>query len=299
MAPHRMPAAEVEVSAGLVRRLLASQQPDLAHLPVQVLANGWDNVMFRVGGELAARLPRRDMAARLIAHEQRWLPVLGPRLPLPIPAPVRFGEPGLGYPWPWSIVPFLPGQVASRTPPADLRSAAASLGSFLGALHTPAAPGAPANPFRGVPLADRCAALTQNLEVLAGLVDRGAVMAAWETAVAAPTWDGPPVWLHGDLHPANILVHHGRISGVIDFGDITSGDPAADLAVAWMLLPASCHDAFRGAYRAGGGHAASDGSGWVRARGWALALSIAFLAHSDDNPQIAGIGRRTFSAVLA
>lgn len=293
-----MPAAEVDVSPDLVRRLLATQQPDLAHLPVEVMANGWDNVVCRVGDDLVARLPRREVAAALLVHEQRWLPVLEPRLPLPVPAPVRVGQPGLGYPWPWSIVPFLPGQVASQNPPADLRDAAVSLGRFLAALHTPAAPDAPVNPNRGVPLAERSAAVTQNLSLVGGHVDRRAVMRVWETAVAAPKWDRSPVWVHGDLHPANILVHRGRISGVIDFGDITSGDPAADLSVAWMLLPAGCHDAFQNAYRAAGEYAASDDS-WARARGWALALSLVFLAHSADNPQLAGIGQHTISAVLA
>jgi aminoglycoside phosphotransferase (APT) family kinase protein len=293
-----MPTAEVDISPDLVRRLLAAQQPDLAHRPIMVIANGWDNVLCRVGDELVARLPRREAAARLVVHEQRWLPVLQPRLPLPVPAPVRTGQPGLGYPWPWSIVPFLPGQVASRNPPADLRDAAVSLGRFLGALHTPAAPDAPANAFRGVPLADRSATVTQNLSALGGLVDRSAVMRVWEAAVTTPKWDKRPVWLHGDLHPANILVHRGRISAVIDFGDITSGDPAADLSVAWMLLPAEYHDAFQNAYRAAGEHAADDNS-WTRARGWALALSLVFLAHSADNPQLMEIGHRTISAVLA
>jgi aminoglycoside phosphotransferase (APT) family kinase protein len=210
---------------------------------------------------------------------------------------MRTGQPGLGYPWPWSIVPFLPGQVASQNPPADLRDAAVSLGQFLGALHAPAEPDAPANAFRGVPLADRSATVTQNLSVLGGLVDRSAVMRVWEAAVAAPTWDKCPVRLHGDLHPANILVHRSRISAVIDFGDITSGDPAADLSVAWMLLPAEYHDAFQNAYRAAGAYAADDNS-WARGRGWALALSLAFLAHSADNPQLMEIGRRTIGAVL-
>ncbi|WP_406318580.1 aminoglycoside phosphotransferase family protein [Streptosporangium sp. NBC_01639] len=293
-----MPAAEVDVFPELVRRLLAAQRPDLAHLPVEVMANGWDNVMFRVGDTLVARLPRRAVAARLLVHEQRWLPVLAPRLPLPVPAPVRAGQPGLGYPWPWSIVPFLPGQVAARMPPADLRDAAVSLAGFLGALHTPAAPNAPMNPNRGIPLADRSAAVIQNLGVLGRMVDRRAVMRAWEAAVAVPTWSRSPSWVHGDLHPANILVHRGRISGVIDFGDITSGDPATDLSVAWMLLPTEYHDAFQNAYRTAGEYAPDDHI-WARARGWALALSLAFLAHSADNPLIAEIGHRTFNAVLA
>ena len=119
----------------------------------------------------------------------------------------------------------------------------------------------------------------------------------WHAAVAAPAWDQPPVWLHGDLHPANILVHRGRISGVIDFGDITAGDPAADLSVAWMLLPAGCHGAFRDAYHAAAERPAGDGL-WIRARGWALALSLVFLAHSADQPQLADMGRHTLSAAL-
>ena len=292
-----MPAAEVSVSPDLVRRLLAAQQPDLAHLPIQVMAHGWDNLMYRLGGELAVRLPRRAAAAGLVVHEQRWLPVVAPRLPLPVPAPVRAGRAALGYPWPWSIVPFLPGRLAAREPPADLAGAAASLGRFLGALHVPAPPDAPVNLNRGVPLAERTAVVTENLGIVGGMVDRGAALRAWRAALATPVWGGAPVWLHGDLHPANILVHRGHISGVIDFGDITAGDPAADLSVAWLFLPADCRGAFRGAYRAASGHADSD-STWARARGWALALSLAFLAHSADNPLIAAIGHRTIGAVL-
>jgi aminoglycoside phosphotransferase (APT) family kinase protein len=132
-------------------------------------------------------------------------------------------------------------------------------------LHAPALPDAPANPYRGVPLADRSAAVTQDVAVLGSLVDRGAVIRAWELAITAPPWHGPLVWLDGDLHPANILVHRGRASAVIDFGDITSGDPAADLSVAWMLLPADCHDIFQEAYGAASGHPAADDS-WARAR---------------------------------
>ncbi|SDK78949.1 aminoglycoside phosphotransferase family protein [Nonomuraea jiangxiensis] len=298
MVPHRMPVAEVDVSPELVRRLLTIQHPDLAHLPLEVMANGWDNVMCRIGDTLVARLPRREVATTLLVHEQRWLPVLGPRLPLPVPAPVRMGRPDAGYPWPWSVVPFLPGRTAAHNPPADPEEAAAGLGRFLAALHTPAPPDAPANPHRGIPLADRTATVTANLSVLGDLVDHRAVTRVWEPAVAAPAWPGPPVWLHGDLHPGNILVHHGRISGVIDFGDITSGDPATDLSVAWMLLPAGCHDAFQHAYGTAAGHPPDDHL-WLRARAWALALSLAFLANSADHPLIADIGRRTLNAVLA
>jgi len=292
-----MPAAEVDVTADLVRRLLAGQHPDLAHLPVEFLANGWDNVMFRVGAGLAARLPRRTLGAQILVHEQRWLPLLAPRLPLPIPYPERIGHPAHGYPWPWSIVPYLPGEPAATADRLDLPLAADAVAGFLGALHVPAPADAPPNPFRGVPLAQRAENFGKNLDTLAGQVDRAAVLGVWEDALAAPVFAGPPLWLHGDLHPANILVRDGRVTGIIDFGDITAGDPAADLSVAWMLLPASLSGAFRDAYQAAAA-AAAEGALWRRARGWALNLALAFLAHSADNPLIHGIGDRTLRAVL-
>jgi aminoglycoside phosphotransferase (APT) family kinase protein len=303
-----MPAAEVEVTADLVRRLLAGQHPDLAGLPVEPLANGWDNTLFRLGDALVARLPRRALGASILVNEQRWLPSLAPRLPLPVPVPVRTGVPGEGYPWPWSVVPFLPGTPASDGPPFDPRRAAADLGGFFGALHVPAPPDAPANPYRGVPLERRAAAFEQNLAALdvaaldvagsGGRAGREAVLAAWATALAVPPWDGPPVWLHGDPHPANILIADGRVSGVLDFGDITAGDPAADLSLAWMLLPAACHGDFRAAYAAAG-HGTLTDAVWARGRGWALNLAIVFLAWSADNPQLHAVGRRTLAAVLA
>jgi len=292
----------VDVSADLVRRLLAGQHPDLADLPVEFLANGWDNVMFRVGAELVARLPRRTLGAQILVHEQRWLPLLAPRLPLPIPYPERIGHPAHGYPWPWSIVPYLPGEPAATADKLDLPLAAAAIAGFLGAMHVPAPADAPPNPFRGVPLAERAENFGKNdLNTLAGQVDRAAVLGVWEDALAAPVFAGPPVWLHGDMHPANILVRDGLVSGIIDFGDITAGDPAADLSVAWMLLPADRGGAFREAYQAhqAAGSVPADGELWRRARGWALNLALAFLAHSADNPLIRGIGDRTLRAVLA
>jgi aminoglycoside phosphotransferase (APT) family kinase protein len=286
-----MPAEEVSVSVGLVRRLLDEQHPDLADLPVEVLANGWDNLVCRLGEEFLVRLPRRAMAAGLVAHEQRWLPELAGRLPLPVPAPVRVGQPTAQYPWSWSVVPYFPGRIAARSKPEGLWPAAAELGRFLDALHSPAPSEAPVNPFRGIPLAGRAEG------VLAGLThvdsaDRANALRVWETAAATPAWDGPPLWLHGDLHPANILVDRGRISAVIDFGDITSGDPATDLSVAWMLFTAEQRAALRQA------HGRTDDATWERARGWALALSLVFLTHSADNPLMRGIGERTFRAVL-
>jgi len=291
-----MPAADVEVSAVLVRRLLADQHPDLARLPVGFLANGWDNELYRVGDRLVARLPRRALGAQILKNEQRWLPGLASRLPLPIPYPERTGVPGCGYPYPWSVVPYLPGVPAARASSFDPARAAAVVGGFLSALHVPAPADAPANPFRGIPLAERAGTFAANLALLTGQVDRDAVLREQDAALAAPGYDGPPVWLHGDLHPANILVNDGQVSGVIDFGDITAGDPACDLSVAWMLLPPGSQAGFWSAYQAAGGEVGD--ALRARARGWALNFAIVFLAHSADNPLLRKVGRRTLRAVL-
>jgi len=290
--PAPTPPAEVDVSVSLVRELLAAQHPDLAGLPLQLLANGWDNVLFRLGSELVVRLPRRSLAAALVEHEQTWLPVLAPRLPLPIPAPVRVGQPALGYPWRWSVLPHLRGETAAAAQFADPSDAATALGRFLRALHEPAAGDAPANPFRGVPLAQRDEAFRQRLESLHGAIDVDAVTRVWSGALERPVWSGPAVWLHGDLHPANLLVDGGVLSAVIDFGDLTAGDPATDLAVAWMAFSARDRAIVRTAY------GRADDDTWARARGWACALALAFFAHSADNPLMAGIGTRTIEAVL-
>jgi aminoglycoside phosphotransferase (APT) family kinase protein len=287
-----MPAAEVTVDESLVRRLLATQHPDLAGRSLVLFANGWDNVMYRLGADLVVRLPRRQVAAVLIEHEQRWLPILAPRLPLPIPAPVRIGRPGEGYPWSWSVIPWLPGRIAAQTGVAVPATEARRLGAFVAALHQPAPADAPVNPVRGGPLAERAFAVTERLSRLASVVDAEAVARTWERGVAAVPWTGPPLWLHGDVHTANVLVDSGAISAVIDFGDITAGDPATDLAIAWMLFDRTDRDGFRWAC------GTSDGDTWDRARGWAVHLGLAYLAHSADNPLMAAIGERVISAVL-
>jgi aminoglycoside phosphotransferase (APT) family kinase protein len=218
---------------------------------------------------------------------------LAPRLPLPIPAPVRIGRPQGAYPWSWSVVPWRPGRIAASTALADPAAEARRLGAFTAALHRPAPADAPVNPVRGGPLRERAVALEERLERLATVVDTAAVQRRWEGSVASAPWSGPPLWLHGDLHTANLLVDDGALSAVIDFGDITGGDPATDLAVAWMLFEPDDRVTFRQAC------GTSDDDTWRRARGWALHFALAYLAHSADNPLMAAIGRHTLDAVLA
>ena len=293
MPADSMPTADVVIDERLVRALLEEQHADLAGLALTDPVYGWDNVMFRLGPDLLVRLPRRLMSASLVLHEQRWLPELAPRLPLPIPAPVRLGRPGCGFPWAWSVCPWLPGEPAATRAPRDADAAAHTLGVFLEALHRPAPADAPANPFRGVPLAHRDDVMRERVEQLTDELDRSAVLALWDESLQVPDWDGAPLWLHGDLHPANVLVHAGRLSAVIDFGDITAGDPATDLSVAWMMFDASQ----RPFLRAAAGQ--RDDDTWARARGWALALSVAILSGSADNPLMARVARRTLDAALS
>jgi aminoglycoside phosphotransferase (APT) family kinase protein len=257
------------------------------------VAEGWDNVLFRLGPELAVRVPRRAASAPLIEHEQRWLPQLSRRLPLPVPVPVRVGVPGRILRWSWSIVRWLPGQTllhAHAVSPDPVATGAVLERLFRG-LHQPAPVDAPRNPWRGVPLEARTTALHTHLQQLDGVVDRTAVLRLWDRALSAPVWPGPPLWLHGDLHPGNLLVSDGRLSGVIDFGDLTSGDPATDLSLLWMLPRP-----IRARFEAWAGDE-PDALG-MRARGWALALGLAYLVRSRDDAALAALGQRTINAAL-
>ncbi|MFE6308411.1 aminoglycoside phosphotransferase family protein [Nocardiopsis sp. NPDC057823] len=291
-----IPEAEVDITPGLVRRLLADQHPDLAGLPLTPVANGWDNTILRLGDALAVRLPRRERAAALARNEQRWLGAIAARLGTPVPAPVRVGAPGRDYPWHWSVVPWFEGRTAAEVPVAGRDVLAAPLADFAVRLHVPAPAEAPANPFRGVPLAARSAGFHRRLEA-ADPPRRELLAGLWDGLAAAPAWSGPPLWLHGDLHPANLLVSPDEdgLAAVLDFGDLTAGDPATDLAVAWMLFGPAGRAAFRARVDAAG---TVDAHVWDRARAWALLFGVLLSAHSDDAPTLAAIGAHTLDQVV-
>jgi aminoglycoside phosphotransferase (APT) family kinase protein len=296
MPESQPPPAEARIDSGLVRALLREQHPELAGLHLVDAGEGWDNRTLRLGEDLAVRLPRRAASASLIEHEQRWLPMLAPHLPLPVPIPIRVGWPGCGFPWPWSVTRWLPGETAIVAPPLDECEAANDLARFLRALHRPAPPDSPPNPWRGVPLDNRDALLREHLASLSGRIDRAAVIATWEGVRRTPRWTGAAVWIHGDLHPGNLLVRDGRLAGVLDFGDLTAGDPATDLAVAWMLLREPARSMFRDLTCGDRGWLGADT--WARARGWALALGVAYLAHAGRNNSFAAVAAATIEAAL-
>jgi aminoglycoside phosphotransferase (APT) family kinase protein len=284
------PAADIDVSMPLVRDLLRAQHPDLSRLPLAEAGSGWDNAIFRLGEELAVRLPRRAIAAALLENEQRWLPLLHARLPLPVSKPLRVGLPQEPYPWRWSVTPWIPGETADRAVPG--RDQATVLAAFLDALHTQPPADAPQNPYRGVPLARCQTAFTRRVT---SLTDRGhgidgRLLQLWRDALERPV-DVPATWIHGDLHAHNVLVAHGRIVGVIDWGDMAQGDRATDLASVWMLFPErGGREEAMAACRSVTHHT------WQRARGWALLVSLAILDAAD--PALVGAAERTMRCLL-
>ncbi len=282
------PPREVEITAELARALLADQHPDLADLPIVHVEDGWDNVMFRLGDELALRMPRRRAGGALILTEQRWLPQFAPRLPLPTPSSAPVGAPGRGYPFGWSVVPWLQGEPSDLAPPDAGQGEV--LADFLAALHQPAPADAPHNPYRGsVALETRAEAFElryAEAQAMHGQLSP-ALRRRWDAGRGTAV-DVPRSWFHGDLHGRNVLVKDGRLSGVIDWGDMAAGDPACDLASVWMLLPD-----LEARRRAMAAYPASEAT-WVRARGWA-ALMTTMLLSITDNPRMPAMGLRMMS----
>ncbi|NUT40924.1 MAG: phosphotransferase [Thermoactinospora sp.] len=226
-----------EITAGLVRALLREQHPDLAALPIREVAGGWGNQMWRLGDELAVRMQRMDPTPELQLKERRWLPVLAPLLPLPVPTPVRFGEPSERFPKHWTVMTWVPGEPLDRGTISRGDHAADTLAGFLRALHVEAPADAPVATDRGAHPRACVNGFEHFFQAVAPADIAAELRAVWDDAVAADAWEGGPVWVHGDLHPANVVVADGTLAGVVDFGDMFAGDPAWDLAAAWVLLP--------------------------------------------------------------
>jgi len=279
------PAAEVEITEALVRALLQEQHRDLAGLPLEFVGEGWDNVMVRLGGDLALRLPRRAIADDLIRKEQRWLPWLAPHLPLPVPAPVRTGVPGQGYPFAWSVLPWIDGEAADLAPPDT--SEAPVLADFLRTLHRlPLPPDPPANSVRDCPLSGKQADTERRMAILKSGTDAitPAIERAWADALAAPI-DLPTSWIAGDIHARNVLVRNGKFAAFIDWGDMCAADPATDIAAIWCLFDDPV--ARRAAIEAYGMSEAT----LARARGWAVFHGVILLETGlQDHPRHARMG---------
>lgn len=288
---------EVDIDASLVTRLLAEQFPRWAGLPVRVVeSSGTDNVTFRVGDELAVRLPRTEWAQGQVEMDLTWMPRLAPCVPLAIPQPLELGVPGADYPFSWGVYRWLDGEPyeASLVDPVVAARDLAEFVHDLQTVDTAGAPVPPDDPFaRGTALAPRDELFREALDQLRDDFDTSQLLAAWERSLTADTRTGPPKWIHGDLMPGNLLVADGKLSAVIDFGTARAADPAADLLAAWYTFDGDSRQAFREAMKV-------DDDTWIRARGWALSLTIiAIPYYRSRNPGAVGDAQSFVAEILA
>lgn len=269
----------------LARSLVYSQFRPWGHLDIEpVPFGGRDNQTFRLGDDMLIRLPRAERYAFQVDKEQFWLPRLAPHLPLPIPEPLAVGKPDCGYPWKWSIYRWIPGDIAAFERIDDMGEFAGALRDFLLALYridTTDGPAAgPQNFYRGGQLLIYDEETRNALKSLEGRIDSSAVIRIWEQSLAS-RWERPPVWVHGDLSPGNLLVADGKLSAVIDFGSCGVGDPACDLAIAWTFLRGRSREIFRSILRYD-----LDEAAWSRGRGWTLWKVLITLAAPVVTDQI-------------
>jgi aminoglycoside phosphotransferase (APT) family kinase protein len=289
---------EVETDVRLVGRLIAAQFPAWAALEIDAVPDGGtDNALYRLGDDMVVRLPRHAPTTERLRKEVHWLTRLAPSLPLAVPIPLAAGMPGEGYPFAWAIYRWLEGEAATADRIGDPRRAADDLAQFLRALQAlDASDGPPPwahNAGRGVPLVQRDAETRAAIVALGDRVDARAVTTAWEAALRASDWEHPPVWVHGDLDPRNVLVERGRLNAVIDFGCLGVGDPACDVAAAWKLLPAEARGVFREALSV-------DDATWARARGWVLSQALHALPYYtlETNPVLVREAQRWLVEVI-
>jgi aminoglycoside phosphotransferase (APT) family kinase protein len=298
MPQPRLHADQVDIDESVARRLLDEQMPEYAGLPLRYLpSGGTDNAVYRLGEDLAVRMPLRPSSVDGLRKEIRWLPVLAPHLSLPVPEVVRAGRPDDGYPFVWAVVRWIPGEDALAAGIGSMRDAALTLGRFIAelrAIDTSAGPAPGSEGFvRGLPIAGRDDTFRAALAHCGGLVDVEVITKIWEDALAAPDWDGPPVWLHGDLLPGNLLVRDGRLAGVLDFGAMATGDPAYDVTPAWHVLDREHRPLFRRTVNA-------DDATWRRARGLVVSGGvIALQYYLNTNPSMIATARRGIAEVLA
>ena len=245
---------------------------------------------------MVVRMPSAEAYAPQVEKEHLWLPRLAPELPLSIPVPLTMGQPADGYPFNWSIYRWLEGDTAAPERITNLCDFATSLAQFLIALRRIDPAGGPApgphNFFRGGSLATYDSETRQAIVALRGKIDARAVTDVWEEALATQ-WCRSRVWIHGDVSLGNLLLQQGRLSSVIDFGQLGVGDPACDLSIAWTLFGRDSREAFRSML-------ALDAGTWARGRGWTLWKAlIVWAGLSETNAVEAGEPWRIISEVLA
>ncbi|WP_028373114.1 aminoglycoside phosphotransferase APH(3') [Legionella lansingensis] len=271
---------KINITETLVRELIAEQFPQWSHLPIRAIKNGgWDNRTFHLGSEMLIRMPSSAEYAGQVEKEQTWLPKLASQLPLPVPVPLAMGKPDEMYPWKWSINRWLPGETAAVAPINDLCELAKDLALFLKVLQRIESTGGPIaghqSFYRGGHLAVYDSETRKAIEDLKNNIDFCAATEIWEKALST-SWQKPPVWVHGDVSVGNLLLSQGKLSAVIDFGQLAIGDPACDLAIAWTLFEGKSRGTFLETLEL-------DPNTWARGRAWALWKAMMYLVNQQTD----------------
>jgi aminoglycoside phosphotransferase (APT) family kinase protein len=295
--------AEIPLTPDMARAALRRGAPALAHESLTVAGEGWDNLVFRVGLGHALRLPRRQLAADLLAGEVDFLRAWAPALPLPVPQVVARIPPGDGYPHESVLVTWVAGGTGCIERSDDQRAACApALGCFLRALH--ALP--PILPDGSMPRGDtlrraevphRAALIRSWLEALmveAPDLDLAPAVPLLEALATTPQWPHPPRWVHGDLYGRHLMIAGDALCGIIDWGDVHLGDPAIDLSIVRSWLPEVGRDAFWAAY------GEVDAATWARARLRTLHYAVALwrYARNTGDAGMERLAARAWAAAL-
>ncbi len=284
------PDAETFVDESLVRALLSDQFPELAGLSLRVAGEGFDNFLYRLGDHHAVRVPRRARGVEPLENELRWLGIAAGDVTLATPLPVLAGSPCASFAWPWMIASWIEGASGDEVDDEWLRGSASPLATFLRELHVTAPDGAPMNPWRSVPLAERASDLKSRLQLLRSDIDTSRAWSLFEWASTSAPWRSAPTWLHGDVHPGNLVFREKQLVGVVDFGDLCAGDPATDLAGGLLTLPYDELAPFFAAY------GVSDDAMLARTIGWAVLFGAMMVGLGRaSRPRCMRLGQRALA----
>jgi aminoglycoside phosphotransferase (APT) family kinase protein len=298
LAVMAMHAEELPIDAAVVRDLVGTQFPQWRSLPVRRVASpGTVSAIFRLGDRLAARFPLQDAdpaATRLeLECEAAAARELAAATRFPVPAPTALGEPGLGYPLPWSVHTWLPGRTGDQDDPSGEAAFASDLAEFIAGVRAIDTRGRTfAGRGRGGDLKDHDDWMRTCLRRSEGLLDVPRLTRMWATFRELPR-ETPDVMSHGDLTPGNVLTAGGRLSGVLDIGSYGAADPALDLISAWNLLEAGPRQVLRTALKC-------TSLEWERSKAWAFQQAMGLVwYYADSNPVMSRLGRTTLDRIMA
>jgi aminoglycoside phosphotransferase (APT) family kinase protein len=291
-SPPLLHADEVPIDGPLVESLIEEQFPPWSHLPLQrITSTGTDNAIFRLGSEMGVRLPRIERAVQQVDKELQWLPRLRPQLPMAVPTPLAKGEPGGAYPFPWLVCRWLEGDDLQHRQAADSKQFGQDLAVFVKALESVETTDGPPAGQRGQSLLQVDRPTRAAIRGLGSAIDRNKATSVWQSALDAQPWPGPPVWVHGDLLPGNVLTHDGRLAGIVDWSSAGVGDPACEGMLAWSL-PSEARVAFRTALN-------FDADTWTRARGWVVQQAVLLIPYYERTiPDAVAAARLRLQAAL-